>query len=280
MGIQVLSDEMINNVNVLFSEIDALLAQAETTLTKIDEALAKMEQLVDMMIKYLPDDLLQELKSSQAALELAKDEYDRIKNDPNASETDKAKAKENLKKAREAVKKAYGDAATYWKEALVKFVKILWKATRELGQEAVASFSSKEVLLDVAKKTLDNSNGVQPSNNSFEVMDEENSNSKNVSSTEKNTDNSEQVANSHKENILDYYKKGTNLYVSYTLRLLVETYSTETSLKDFEANLKSKGLNIADFIFKQLRLEKAENLIVELVKQELLFFFIDTTVKK
>jgi len=150
MGIQVLNDDMINTVNGLFSEIDALLAQAETTASKIDEVLGKMEQVMDMMIKYLPDDLLQELKSSQAALEQAKDEYDRVINDPNATEEQKAKAKADLKKAREAVKQAYQDAASYWKEALIRFIDIIWETLKELKQEYFGKEAATEQELDIA----------------------------------------------------------------------------------------------------------------------------------
>jgi multidrug resistance efflux pump len=275
---QVLDDSTLATVQAQIAEIEGFLNQAEAALDQIDIVLDKIDLVTAKMYEYLPENIQLRLDNARDSLAAAKKE---LKGLPaNATEEQRAAAKEKLRKAKLEMRQSLSEAIKYYAEALVKFAKILWRATRELGQEAIASFSNKEVLLDLAKKTLDNSNGVQTPTSGFDVMDYEESNDKNTSLTTKSTDNSEQVANNHKENTLDYYKKGTNLYLSYTLRLLIEVYSSEISLKDFEANLKNKGLNIADFIFKQLRLEKEENIIVELVKQELLFFLIDTMVKK
>jgi hypothetical protein len=260
MGIQVLSDEMINNVNVLFSEIDALLAQAETTLTKIDEALAKMEQLVDMMIKYLPDDLLQELKSSQAALELAKDEYDRIKNDPNASETDKAKAKENLKKAREAVKKAYGDAATYWKEALVKFVKILWRATRELGQEATSSLNQINGFKQNKTAFNNQNNIVIPSSSeedSYTITES-------VNIVDENTvDSQTKEKLTQARSLMD---KEQIIALGMVISKMINVFSNEESMQQLGEGLKEKGFDVMEEILQKLKMRKSEDEIVNFVK--------------
>ncbi len=275
MGIQVLSDEMIANVNALFSEIDALLAQAETTLAKLDEVLAKMEQVMEMMIKYLPDDLLQELKSSQAALELAKDEYERIKNDPNATEEQKAKAKAELKKAKEAVKKAYGDAATYWKEALVKFVKILWRATRELGQEAVSGKSSKENEKNTAQNELENIIG-QKVTSDLTFLD---------SDTEDYT--IQQKLNEIPAGTTQFlqksgvfFKKKIALDVNVFSRLLIRAFTTEDSMKKLGDDLKEIGVDIVEFILIELKERKTEDVIVANVKIKLLEPFIQIASEK
>ncbi|KOY84373.1 hypothetical protein AD998_21440 [bacterium 336/3] len=271
MGIQVLSDEVINNVNGLFTEIDALLAQAETTLAKIDEVLAKMEQVMELMLKYLPDDLLQELKSSQTALEAAKDEYERIKNDPNASETDKAKAKAELKKAREAVKKAYQDAGSYWKDALVKFVKILWRATRELGQEATSGMSSKISTFKQKEQNVENIVG-KPEIETEGV-------SIGISSEAKEIEDVSNFSPTIKDFVSKgsfYYEAEDNKMLSELVIAIVTNYAQESDMKALGDGFKELGKDVVEFILQELKARKEETQIVNALKANIKDFLLES----
>jgi len=271
MGIQVLNDDMINTVNGLFSEIDALLAQAETTISKIDEVLAKMEQVMELMLKYLPDDLLQELKSSQAALEQAKDEYDRIINDPNASEEQKAKAKAELKKAREAVKQAYQDAASYWKEALIKFVKILWRATRELGQEATNGLSNQLSLFKQKEQSMENIVGKpEPEMNEVSIG---------IGSEAKEIED----INSFSSSIKDFVAKGNSYYETEDNKMLGElmitiitNYAQESDMKALGDEFKELGKDVVEFILQELKARKEETQIVNALKSTIKEFLLES----
>ncbi|KOY84368.1 hypothetical protein AD998_21405 [bacterium 336/3] len=268
MGIQVLSDETINTVNGLFTEIDGLLAQAETNLAKLDEVLAKMEQVLDLMLKYLPDDLLQELKSSQTALEAAKDEYERIKNDPNASEADKAKAKENLKKAREAVKQAYSDAASYWKDALVKFVNIVWETLKELKRDivtetpiAIENLNNKNVVIKAQLDPILTTDAYSDENDEgfteefYEVMATEPTNPNLVK---------------FKQDILDLEKKRKAVYFIRATFMLVAYYIDIESVKsDFAKDDVLNGQDLIEFILQELKQRKTETVIIQNLKQKI-----------
>jgi len=268
MGVQVLSDETINNVNGLFTEIDALLAQAETNLAKLDEVLAKMEQVMDLMIKYLPDDLLQELKSSQAALEQAKDEYERIKNDPNATEEQKAKAQADLKKAREAVKKAYGDAASYWKDALIRFIDIIWETLKELKQEYFGKEATTEQELDIAgeaaMKTLFDDQGLarpitEEEIGVFLIKDF-------------SIDNIEKPTTSNRINVesklWDFNKKiKKKRIVKFLLAMLSFYVSPEDIKQHFKGDVGLKGEKIIENIFQGMKERKTNEQLVDKTKE-------------
>jgi hypothetical protein len=225
-----------------------------------------MEQVMDMMIKYLPDDLLQELKSSQTALEAAKDEYERIKNDPNATEEQKAKAEAELKKAREAVKKAYSDAGSYWKDALVKFVNIVWETLKELKRDivtetpiAIENFNNQQLIVKnkVNPDILNSSKQDKEEEFSYEIFE-------NIESAPN------QNLASFAQDVFTLEQKRKSVYFIRATLMLVAYYTTIVVVEsDFKNDTILDGKELIEFILQELKERKMEVIIIQNLKQKI-----------
>jgi hypothetical protein len=155
------------------------------------------------------------------------------------------------------VKKAYGDAATYWKEALVKFVKILWRATRELGQEAVSKESTKQTELTEAEKVF-NFKNIEEDKNFVGLYIQGITTTENI-----------EVPQTLQTQANTYFDKSRKWMINQIVQDLVSLYTDEASMKQLGNDLKESGLDIVEFILQKLKNRLSEDVIIEQTKNEM-----------
>ncbi len=261
---QVLDDSTLATVQAQITEIEGFLNQAESALDQIDIVLDKIDLVAAKMYEYLPERIQLRLDNARDSLAAAKKE---LKGLPaNATEEQRTAAKEKLRKAKLEMKQSLSEAIKYYAQALVKFAKILWKATRELGQEAISGISSQIQDLKNLKNSYNQSNEIINSNYS-QSEEEENTLGEDESIVnEVDINNQMQGKIDDTKNIMT---KENNVALSFILEKLIIAFATEESMKDLGKNFKNEGLDIVEEILQKLRQEQPEDTIKNYVKQRI-----------
>jgi hypothetical protein len=265
MGVQVLSDELISSLTGLLSEVDALLGQAETSLEQLEDILGKLEQALELMMRYLPDDLLQEIRSTQTALQEAKTNLEQVLSNPDASPEQKAQARAQVREAKGALRNAYGNAASYWAGALADMARILWTTLLELSQEAIVKIkgsqedfrnAQREIKALINGDTQENASGFE------ELVLEDVSLVQKTASPTFLTEVPEEakplvaLTQKHAQAAIDYR-------VYEFINILKDSYGID-DMNTLGEDLQSFGLDILDFILSSLKQgKKPEEIIVQ-----------------
>ncbi|GIV38686.1 MAG: hypothetical protein KatS3mg087_1973 [Patescibacteria group bacterium] len=273
MGIEVMDTQTMEQIEQLLDDIDMLLQQAENTIEVVDLVLAKMEQLMQTFKKYLPEDILHQINVAQEELVHWKNEYQKAKTQLDDEEVDVAAVKDSLRQARVAVRQAYADAASYWAQALVDMVSIVWKAIlkikEEVAQNPEIEEKYKEAETDIFYRVFEKQ-GVTfqdsvtsagmliPRVTSFGKTLEELSNE------------SEELYNNI---VADIQRR--ELYARWVMKKLAEAlvayYASEEKVNvEFQGDAAMKGEEILDFILLELKKRTPKEEIVVAVKDNML----------
>jgi hypothetical protein len=234
----------------------------------LEDILGKLEQALELMMRYLPDDLLQEIRSTQTALQEAKTNLEQVLNNPDASPEQKAQARAQVREAKEALRNAYGNAASYWAGALADFVKIVWETIKELKNDiikdtpiAIQNFNNKNL---VVKEQI------EPALTTEAPSDESLGGFVEVFYEIRTDEPTEPSLLKFKQDVLDLEQKRKAVYFIRATLMLVAYYIDMGAVEaDFAKDEILNGQELMEFILQELKERKTEAVIIQNLKQKI-----------
>jgi hypothetical protein len=262
---QVLDDSTLATVQAQIAEIEGFLNQAEAALDQIDIVLDKIDLVTAKMYEYLPERIQIRLDNARDSLAAAKKE---LKGLPaNATEEQRAAAKEKLRKAKLEMKQSLSEAIQYYVEALGKFVNIIWESVKKLKNDIVESNTNNpEQSFKSADEAVYNAmfqgQGLETPSSLSPPIEEENFHVEEVEE-DPNMPFATLVQN--------HYERKQKLKLKLIATIFVKYYLSLDKVKNnFRADTRIKGVEIIDFVFKKLRLELPESEIINLTTDKII----------
>lgn len=270
MGVEVIDPQTMEQIDQLLDDIDMLLQQAENAIEVVDLVLAKMEQLMQTFKKYLPDDILQQINATQEELAHWKNEYQKAKARLDDEEMNVAAVKDSLRQARVAVRQAYADAASYWTQALVDMVSIVWKAILKIKEEVVQNPEIEEKYKEAEQRVFDivyTEQGIDYDKAASQPFD------RGITIYESTLSETEPDMNDYRVRaVFERREALTKLLLKELAVALVVFYASEAKVdQGFMHDRVIQGEEILDYVLTQLKNKIPKEEIIEGTRDKILF---------